>query len=113
MGMGERSSLFRTDRWLDTDKLGVFELAGSMWPSEERPPDPKAWRVRTLLTYIKPNHAEAIEDYHFCGLSHEEMAARRGISRQAMSALLRRAEAAFVKAMATVDVAKIPEGVEL
>lgn len=86
---------------------------GPIWNSAERPPDPMAWRVRTLIErHLSPSHAEALEDRFFIQKSIGEMADERGVTRHAVRALLDRAISNFVAAFGghIAEVLDVPEG---
>lgn len=93
-----RSDWFRPDRqpMLDLDRLtgrDVDDMMGvPLWNSHERPLDPMAYRVRSLMSnHLSPRHATAIEDRFFLLKSVGEMAEDRGCTRAAVRGLIARA----------------------
>lgn len=92
--MDNRSRLFRSDGVFDLDSLINWEELdfNEFWPSNERPPDPKAWVIRQVIAnHLKPTHQEVIEQFFFQDKSVSEIAADRRVTRRAVRSMLDRA----------------------
>lgn len=97
-----RSRLFGNHRLFDLDSLDRWNEIDlhPLWPSEERPDDPKAYIIRQVIeTYLKPQHREVLEGYWFEGKNISQIAEERGVTRRAVRSMLDRAEASFKTAL--------------
>lgn len=102
------SDFFREGRFLDYDRFlsdGIENIedlgAIPFWNDEERPPDPKAWRVRELMRqHLSESHQRVLEDTFFLQISVSEQAREQGCTRQAVQNKLKKAMKNFVRAMA-------------
>lgn len=108
-----RSSWFRTERMFDLDQIGNWPdyVPTGLWPSEERPADPMAYRIRKLMEYLTPAHREALEDKYFLEKSTAEMARERECTERAVRGLLERARKNLVRVIAEHgdEVTLVPE----
>lgn len=101
LGVEGRSSLFRSDRVFDMDRIEEAPQGlQPLWDPRERPLDPMAYRVRETLKHLKPEHAKALEDHFFLGLSFSEMAAEKGCTKSSMFETFTRALRNFKAAVA-------------
>ena len=97
-----RSRLFGSSRLFDLDVLDQWDELNlhSLWSSDERPDDPKAWIVRQVIAnHLTPSHREVLTGFWFEGKTIAEMACERWVTRRAVRAMLNRAETNFRKEM--------------
>lgn len=110
--MDSRSDWFRAERAFDLDRIRnhAEENVVPLWSGKERPPDPMAWRVREVLSMLKPEHSKLLEDRFFLNKTTAEIARERGVTDRVVRRTLERAKDNFAAAMArsTIELAVVP-----
>lgn len=108
-----KSTWIRPDRGIEAlENHLVGKEPQPMWDSTERPPDPMAYRIRTLMhRYLSPNHAEVLEQKYFLMYPTAEIARRRGVTERAVRGMIDRAKNNLLKVIAKHgdEVREVPE----